>query len=454
MKNLYAAFLLLIPLSWSAQVGLVSNGDFENWTTTVVDVELDEFETSNMEFPGLVTISRSTDAAHLSYSVLMETKNYFSDTAFAYIINGDIDGASFSNGVPHATNVDSVKVRLKYDVMPGDSATIAFLQYGGAFPWLDTWKLTGTQNSWTTMSFPVFSIPHDSIIFAASSSNAFGDLAIPGSWLQIDHVEFVNNGGANEDMPNNSFESWTDLDYEDPDSWTSYNNWGAYVGGVSTFKSTNSYSGTYAADLQVVEVTTGIVPDTANPLLTNGDIDTVLGPVGGVPYTSMPTNFEGAYDWSPASATDSAWISIGFKDNTGSFIGGNVVALGNADATTGYQTFNISTNLFTAPDSMIIAVYVFGDPGASLLVDALQLTGNGVGLFELPVNAYQVYPNPASQLLNVKGANNGTLLNLYSLDGKLINSVRGNSMDTENIAKGTYVISIDGNITRKVVINR
>ncbi len=447
MKKLYLFTLLILPVASQAQVGLINNGDFENWATNIAGQTIADFETSDQEFPGVGTITQSTDAAHLTYSVILETQDYFGDTAFAYIINGSIDGTTFSGGYPHNTNIDSLKIRVKYDVMPGDSATIALIQHGGSFPWIDIYKLTGTQNSWTTLAFPVTAVAHDTIIFAVSSSNAFADYAIPGSTLQIDHVELVNNSGTNDDFTNNSFENWTDITYEDPNGWDTYNNLGALAGLAVTLKSTDAYSGTYAAEL-VVEEFNG---DTVNPMITNGTIDLMLGATGGVPYTSMPTNFEGAYQWEPAAIGDSAYLLIAFR-NGGTLVGGNVITLGDGQATMGtYQTFNIATNLFATPDTMLIAAYTNASPGTSFHLDALQLTGNGVGVMEWS-NNFQFYPNPAKEIINVGGANTTTLLRLYDMNGRKVLESRGTKLNVANLTNGIYSLVIDQASPQKVVV--
>jgi len=437
--------MLFIPLAWNAQVGLVTNGDFEGWTTTILSKNLDDFQNSNSENPGVTTCSQSTDAVHLSYSVLLETKEFAGDTIFGWIANGDLD--AMGDGQPHTANIDSITVRLKYDIMPGDSATMLLVQTGG-IPTFDVWNFTGTQSTWTTVNLPVTNALHDSIIFAAASGNAFADFSIDGSWLQIDWVELVNDGGANEDMPNNSFENWTDVTYEDPDSWVSFNAVASVLGFIPTPKSTNSFSGTYAAEMQI----STFGGDTVNPVLTNGQMDANYEVIGGVPYTSMPANFEGAYQWNPINSIDSAFISIEFR-NSGTPVGGNVVALGLSDATTGtYQTFSVPANVASAPDTMIIIVYAEGSPGVNMLVDALELTGNGVNVNEFETVVYQVYPNPAQDIINVKGANSNTLIELFCLDGKLVAQDQGNTINVQNLASGVYSMRIDKGTIQKVMV--
>jgi len=451
MKNIAALFLLMAPMLWHAQVGLINNGDFESWASSVAGQNVDNWRTSNSEWPGVITVSQSTDAAHMSYSLLMETKDFFGETAFGYVMTGaaDVDSVgNFTGGEQHSTNIDSLKIRIKYDVMPGDSATIALIQHGGAFPMLNLWKLTGSQSSWTTLTYPVTGVSHDTIIFAAASSNAFEDFAIAGSWIQIDQVELINNGGSNVDPTNNSFENWTDISYEDPNGWETNNDWGAFLGMVSTSKSTDSYSGSYAAELMVLD----FYGDTINSILTNGNIDIGSGFSGGVPYTSMPTDFEGAYKWNPVDALDSTWVLILFK-NGGSIVAGNIISLGISDATTGsYQSFSVPTNIFSTPDSMLVAVWTQASPGASFLIDALQLTGNGVGVTEQTPVDLSVYPNPSRNTIYVKGAGVNPKLEMYDIKGKLVLSKVGNQVDIAHLNEGLYQLRINQTITRKVAV--
>lgn len=216
---------------------------------------------------------------------------------------------------------------------------------------------------------------------------------------------------------------------------------------VSTTKSTDAYSGSYAAELMVHDFD----GDTINSILTNGSIDLGFGFSGGVPYTSMPTDFEGAYKWNPVNALDTASILALFQ-NGGSIVGASIISLGFSDATMGYQSYSIPTNIFATPDSMFVVAWTQAAPGASFLVDALQLAGNGVGVNEQPAGEFSVYPNPSRNTIYVKGASSNSSLEMYDLKGKLVLSELGNQMDIAHLNEGLYQLRINRTITRKIVI--
>ncbi|WP_272151981.1 T9SS type A sorting domain-containing protein [Tenacibaculum aiptasiae] len=65
-------------------------------------------------------------------------------------------------------------------------------------------------------------------------------------------------------------------------------------------------------------------------------------------------------------------------------------------------------------------------------------------------NDIKVYPNPVSNIINVKSNTNIDRLELYSIGGTRISASRGNTLDVRNIKKGVYILkAISGNTTIK-----
>jgi hypothetical protein len=100
-------------------------------------------------------------------------------------------------------------------------------------------------------------------------------------------------------------------------------------------------------------------------------------------------------------------------------------------------------------------------------VGATELTSNGtaVGIMETEIAKLNVYPNPASDVLNVSFYANQSdyAISLNDLQGRTISTQKISdssgeqlfSFLTDNIAKGSYIVVVSsdkGQITKNVVI--
>ena len=59
---------------------------------------------------------------------------------------------------------------------------------------------------------------------------------------------------------------------------------------------------------------------------------------------------------------------------------------------------------------------------------------------------FMVYPNPANSILIVNGADEQTVIRLYSLDGRLIKKATGAAMNVEEIPNGDYLLQCENQI--------
>jgi len=69
-----------------------------------------------------------------------------------------------------------------------------------------------------------------------------------------------------------------------------------------------------------------------------------------------------------------------------------------------------------------------------------------------------VYPNPAKSIVNLKGVYAHTVVKMYDVLGKEIQLVKikltdGLQIDLSGLAKGTYLIHVDGSVHHLVVMD-
>ena len=63
-------------------------------------------------------------------------------------------------------------------------------------------------------------------------------------------------------------------------------------------------------------------------------------------------------------------------------------------------------------------------------------------------NTYIVYPNPTQDALHIKGATDTTPVRVYTMDGKLVNSTKGQIINVQSLATGTYLLQIGTQVAR------
>ena len=156
---------------------------------------------------------------------------------------------------------------------------------------------------------------------------------------------------------------------------------------------------------------------------------------------------------------------------------GSLYLLGSqiAPLTAGQQTaLGSETPLFTAAEMtqygiegtfhMCYTIRIVGaatDPNPSNNQACLTVNrGSSTGINEVAEGEVNVYPNPATTVINIDNAE-GAQISLFDINGRMINNINSASanqtIDASNLAKGMYIVRIaNGNnvITKKVNVVR
>lgn len=117
--------------------------------------------------------------------------------------------------------------------------------------------------------------------------------------------------------------------------------------------------------------------------------------------------------------------------------------------TVNYATYTQTTITFSVPTSGIYYV-IFSDEtpivttASSLRLDTIALS-SVLGTSEVSLdNTLAIYPNPASDVLNIKTKGKVKSITVYDLSGRRINAeVIDNKIDVKNFQSGTYLIDIE-----------
>ncbi|MCS7035070.1 MAG: PCMD domain-containing protein [Saprospiraceae bacterium] len=251
-------------------------------------------------------------------------------------------------------------------------------------------------------------------------------------------------------IPNAGFEVWQPASgYEYPA------NWGVLAqatngAAVTCEKSTDKYSGNFAARLFTRDLVIARVPG----LLFTGKLDVATQSVsGGFAYDQQPARLTGYYKYTPGVGDSCTVFGLltrtlagGARDTVATFFwrGG---------AAASYSPFSIPLTYRSnaKPDTALIVISSSKDPVApalnsSMWVDALSFEGS-VSISEptslLPV---AVIPNPAQETIRLSVAYEG-LLRVWLVDaaGQLVDNqllYSGEALPVGHLPTGTYFLQV------------
>lgn len=379
-----------------AQSNVIQNGGFENWTSENISENLDIWLTTENEVAGTGAVIKSSDAVDGASSLLLTTIDLQGDTTFGFALLGGFGEDGPGAHVAYNSPVDSITGWYKYQTMGNDSATILVSQKSAliGIPEMQVWKFAGTQNTWKRFAYPLSSSTQDSILIAFISSDAFADYSVPGSFLMVDDIQFTSSlGTPAAAIPNNSFENWTPINVELPNSWFSYNQLFQGVNESPVTKTNDAASGSFAASLETISIDGNMIPGvlSVGPIPENSSIRAI-------PYTAQPTTFALDYKYSPSGLDTAFYALIFYNDNTIISAEYNLFAP-NPGA---YINYSIPISVPVAPDSVLLYFVSGENSGSTLLIDNVALTGGNVGLNSWTIaNQMKVFPNPSTGLTAV-----------------------------------------------------
>lgn len=440
MKKLLLLSLLCASIITYGQ----QNSGFENWTTDTLAEVPDLWTSSAGEgLGGNVHVAKSSDNHSGNYAIKLQNVVLNGDSNFGFFANGDV-GDDLDGGQGFTSNADTIKGWYKCLMQPGDSAIIlANFQNPTDTSLIFHVFAGGTVSTWTEFALPVNpqGIVPDTVLFALASTDAINEKGYQdGSWIIVDDLKFYKNGQpVSDDLFNPGFENWSYQTSETPDMWSTYDFF-AQTGLPLISKTTNSYSGNYAVQLSTLSA----FGDTIPGFLNNGTFNQFNQPVGGHAFSGVLDSIRGQYIYETTSL-DTAYMNVIFYNN-GTPIGGNVTAfLPNGSS---YLPFSFPGFLASTPDTVLINIFSGQNPGSVLTIDDLEFTSGPVSVHKFIFSDFNVYPLPASDILNIKLNHEYEMINanIYDLNGKLIKTTSFNSslnqIDINDLSGGNYYLKL------------
>jgi len=374
------------------------NGDFETWSSNSIDLPL---EWSNLS--GDIDACKKTDDKQ-SGNYALELRTYLGENNGkpqarpAMVVSGTYNQKTnnFEGGIPFNSSNNVLSFYYKYaPKVLTDSATVWLtIRRGGQNIWHQNTYLRSSE-TYKQVKLPIYMFDYtdnefigedvqDSVIIGIQS-NLSSDTLIShvGAVLKMDGLAFLEGGGGEKvpaEVPNGSYELWDSKTYEYPEFYP-FNSNTNYLrdknSPISVVKTTDKFSGSYAAKLTSFESTSQ--QNFGYFLNVNPNADNPNEWTGGIPISEKPTGITGYYKYNVASG-DTAMVIATFSKQ-GVNIGAYILKLYGLHNTYTAFDLNFEPALAQTPDSMALgfassyATSQQGVPGSVLYIDNVALKG-------------------------------------------------------------------------------
>ncbi len=278
---------------------------------------------------------------------------------------------------------------------------------------------------------------------------------------------------VNAQIPNAGFEMWSSMgSYENPNGWSTMND---LTTNLSVYTATKGTPGSPGSSyLMLTSKTVG--PTVVNGIAVSGTFDPVSQqPTSGFPFTGQPQSLTGKWQHMIYGSSQGSVSAVLTRWDVAS---NSRVTVATASKTLSgmamsWASFTIpfvytETN---APDTCIIVLKASGTSPTNqdyLYVDNLAFSGNVAGIPELKnQDKFSVYPNPASDLLNVAVDNlevGSCFVEFINEAGQIVLSKAAElskdhhnfSIEVGNLPKGVYLtkITTQNSVETKTIVIR
>lgn len=467
-KNYIATLIatVFVAFNLSAQV---PNNSFETWNNDTL-YTINTWRTNGGDYrkvPG-----KSGSAIKLN-NILSGTDIQYTD-----LYQSNSSGFGVGPAFPWTYVCDSLRITYQCNLGLDSASISAGLTKTGETvpPFLTEVYITGTQNTWKTISVPFkFNNVSDSVPDSAWVYISPHDVykSTPGS-LTIDKIEFVKNGSTlPSNIPNGDFENWNMNIQKFPAGWMTSDKFFTGSTGVpfagSSIESSDAYSGSKA--IKFTRGEKGVLKIPGAAISVNGN-NPPNDEAPSFPVNQRYLSFRGYYKSS---------VFVGDRLNTfvNLFYQGKIVGTASfVDSTSksGYTMFSENIDYdqtFSGiPDSATISIGVFdafeeypNNANSWVIVDELSLSIFGAATKNVTIQPMAVYPNPAAEKVHVKFKSTVSGITEWSisdLSGK--NILDGNhsgagvlSIGTSLLNNGCYLLKLTNNnttYTQKILIQK
>lgn len=410
-------------------VNYIPNFSFENWTTTTNNI------LSNWNNEGNIQEVESYDG---SKAVQISGAN----NNLGVIYYGEANDQGLSGGVEYTERPDTISFWAKYDIAEYDTALVIFHLKDNNETTIakHMFKITGSSNNeFVQLKYAIDyqnDLTPELLFFGFLSTNPFTGEPNTASILTIDNLHFHS---VNTQIPNADMEAWEEAVDYNVDEWISRDDMHEDEEKMVT-QYDDAYSGNLA--LKLSNIITDDYKQFAYVRSGNNLYDRV---------PSFPVNYKhdalyGYFQFFPDN-NDTLFIEVELYSQGEQLGYGRKIIHETVDS---YTLFEIPINYYneTIPDSASIYISIAkenyeGIPGASYAIidnfsfDAIISPQSVTAPTIKEAAELWVYPNPASDYLNIDFSSLGQNLNgdLYLLDlqGRIVYQQNMNTLSTDRL---------------------
>lgn len=185
-------------------------------------------------------------------------------------------------------------------------------------------------------------------------------------------------------------------------------------------------------------------------------------------YTGTPASVSFDFIVQPATG-DTAIVWVTLYDGTGTVVADAFVGWLDTDATTVWGNAIIPFDYVGSTTIAKVEVYCLSSytldgsevVGSKLYVDNFQLNGTVASIEENATITASAFPNPASDVLNIKLTESVTSVSILGMDGKVLSTESVNSnlvaVNVSNLVSGVYfyeVVAENGTVIRNTFVKK
>ncbi len=429
----------------------LANAGFENWYNTPIKDSINSwFGIPGAFFPLETNISRIDDGFSGDAVRMENVEDTDGLPASAAILLASDFGFDEVVGYPYSSAVETINAQLRYSFEPNDTGYVLVLLEVGGFPFsASMFPIYGESATWTLSSWDLVDpfLTPDKVTIGFFSSGYNGTEPVVGSWLEVDHVSFGNDGPTPAALPNFSFENWTEVEIEQAEDWSSFDQvFSSALGFSNISKSTDATEGEYSLKMSTHEEN---VEYDVIPYLTNGIFDFELGEmIGGSEFTGNPLAFKGDYKFE-STPSDNVNLTL--------VIWGEDVAFSDEleiEVAEDWTSFSIPIELEFIPDSVLVIFEGGEEAGANFYLDNVRFIYEDVSVVENAEIQFKIYPNPTSSIVNIVTNEKIEIIQIFNSIGELVQEENSNNFSVASLPNGIYFIHLktsEGVITQRLV---
>ncbi len=367
---------------------------------------------------------------------------------------------TFGGGIPMSGRPDSVTGWFRCGLTADDSAVFIVQLRKGGVVICDQWiKFTGPSN-WQRRAFKLNYTAAgnaDTLVIGLACTNFTQDTIRMQSWIEAD---LISVSGASANIPNNGFETWTDVTKSYPSRWTAD---GDFSEPATVIRSTAAVRGLYAAQMRnyvTSDMQRGGYTRTSRVENPN---DNDWGPAFPVSQKEDSLYFYAKYQ--PQNGDSGRAEVVMFKD--GMQIGYGSILFAGSNNSWALMSIRIAYWSMETPDSASIAFASFdwqsmnSEPkgNSTLTVDEVSFTRPyGLDARRFEDFGISMYPNPASKRVTFDipgGLKTGEYIELRDFSGRVLQQTGQTQISVAGLPAGTYLVRIirnEGSARGKLIV--